>query len=723
MSIFENKKQKRDSNSGDTWGQVFADIRNVLGLSRTVGNPKPDPKATDPEPAPIKVEEEQATDSDWDTHEEKPEIVQESPSAATSDMPPPEQSMTLGRITLRKRFVRLSWRKKALVGVGVIVIIVAGVFREEIFAPRPPSPDVVATFNGGQVTLEDVRQHLATLGANEAEQQELRTPRGYEFMVNEMITDELVRRWSENRNPESDKDFSHVMKHITEEVNLDELHTQMHKGQLGVTESDIQAYYEANKAKFGDKTLTDVRDQIKTTLQGGKEDQFVQNYITGLKNKSSITRDFSVLAVPEPSARELTDYYAANQKQYVKPAQASVQTIRIPKGTDEKKAKAEADKALATIRSGGDFAVAAKSAQGALISKAETVFKENKDSVYEEAIFRLDTGGVSDILSTDDSFIIAKLISKEPERQLRFDEVRAQILPILRVEKEKKHFADNADRTLFTVNGTRFTAGEFSAEYEELPAAFLAQYQGTKGKQDLIEKIIERTLLYEDSLSQVSQADTKEKKDEMRLKVLAQMFEQEEVDEKITIADSDIEVFYKENRDKFVKPPKSKIRQIAIKTGETDDDHTRAEEKVKEAYEKLESGFLKKGQDFSAVAKEYSEDEETKNAGGDVSAWVEEENDPLGELTGHPYHELIASLEKGEVSQPFEWEGYFYIVQVSEREEGGEYPLDEAKEYIKEYLTRQKHDELAYGLSKKLLKDADVVIYSRTLRRLGEEAQ
>lgn len=89
----------------------------------------------------------------------------------------------------------------------------------------------------------------------------------------------------------------------------------------------------------------------------------------------------------------------------------------------------------------------------------------------------------------------------------------------------------------------------------------------------------------------------------------------------------------------------------------------------------------------------------------------------------HPYHELIASLEKGQVSPPFEWEGYLYIVQVTDRTEEGEYPLDEAKAYIKEYLTRQKHDELAYGLSKKLLKDADVVIYSRTLRRLDKEAQ
>lgn len=159
-----------------------------------------------------------------------------------------------------------------------------------------------------------------------------------------------------------------------------------------------------------------------------------------------------------------------------------------------------------------------------------------------------------------------------------------------------------------------------------MPAPFLDSYQGAKGRQALVERIIERALLFQDSLSQVSQSDTKEKKDEMRLKVLAQMMEQEEVDEKITVDDAEIQEFYDTNKETFAKPARSKVRHIAISVGETDEDYTRAWERAEEAYKKLVPGFLKKGADFASVAREYSDDEATKNSGGEMSDWISEES-------------------------------------------------------------------------------------------------
>ena len=727
MSVFKGKKQDENPDEG-TWGQVFADMRNVLGISRTSD-----------------VEAKSDTESSREVAEVRPREVhidpgvrleeREETAAAlpASDVVMPDTRMGKVR-ALWRRFAGLSWRKKALIGVGVLALMVAGVFRDEIFAPWPPAPDVVATFNGGQITLDDVRKHLASLGADETAQEALATPRGYAFMVEEMITDELVRRWSENRNPESDKTFSHVMKHITEEVNLDQLHAEMHKGQLGVTESDIQAYYEANRKTFGEKTLTDVRDEIKTTLQGGKEDEFVKNYITALKNKASITRDFAVLNVPEPTERDLSEYFNANKQEFVRVAQARVQVIRIPKESDEKSARVKADQALVAIRSGSSFAAAAKGAGVTL--RDETVVKENKNPAYEETVFRLNVGSVSDVIGTSDAFVIAKLVSKEPERPARFDEVRTQILPSVRAEKEKQYFADRADRTLFTVNGTRFTAGEFWSEYQELSASFLRSYQGTKGKQELVERIIERALLFQDSVSQVSQSDTKEKKDEMRLKVLAQMMEQEEVDEKITVEDAEIQKFYDENADKFQKPPRSKIRHIAISMGTTDEEYQRAAERAEEAYKKLVPGFLKKGADFASVAREYSDDEATKNSGGEMNDWIEEDESEMADMHGmggthdmggnmamhemsdHGFYEQILAIEKGEIGQPFAAEGFIHIVEVTDRVSAETIPLTDVSEMIKEVLKREKHDELALDLSRKLLEDADVTIYERTLKKL-----
>ena len=724
MSPSSHRKPSPKENPGDNWKQVFSDMRQALGFPGG-GKKKLAPIKSTEEVVPIKLPQKPPDQKKETQVIEKPKAVSEPETkdllekvsgTQTAEQPPQKPLLPFPAI-------RLSKRKKIIVGLVLVAAVVTWNFREDIFAPWPPAPNVVAAFDGGQITIEDVEKHLASLVDDEATQKQLKSPQGYGLIVQEMITDEIVKRWQTNRKPDQDKEFSHVMKHITEEINLDELHAQMHKGQLGVTEGDIGAYYEANKKDFGEKTLTDVREEIKTKLQSEKEDQFVLNYITGLKNKSSITRDLTTLAVPEPADWELQNYYDANKNQYLIKAQAAVHEIRIPKVGDEKKAKEKAEQILSKIRSGSDFAQIYQDVVGSPLSPTgETKIKGEQDAAYDEAIFRLDPDQISDVTPDKDAFAIVRLISKTSERQQSFEEVRSQVRTAVLTETEKKYYSDNADRTLFTVNGKRFTLGEFWEEYQELPVSFLTSYAGTEGKQALVEKIIERLLLYEDSLSQVSQTETKERQDEMRLKVLAQMLEQEEVDDKIKIEDKDVQDYYEQNKAELVMPAKSKVRQIVIRAGSsdnaTDDEHNKAFEKAQEAYKKLVPGPLKKGEDFASVAKQYSEDEATKDKGGEVSEWVAEEMDMLGEIVKHQYHEQIQAIPKGEIGPPFEANGYIYIVEVLDRSEPEQLSFENSKEFIRERLIQEKHQELSEQLSSKLMKDAKVVIYTRTLKKI-----
>lgn len=732
--MFNFRKQKRQTNStsNDTWRQVLADIRDALGIpgrghDQDARESDNDPISHATEATSVEVpsqKEPPLPQPDNQEQQKNQELTLENTlptvpaHTAGDEFPVAEQPVSGWR-----RIRHLSLRVKLSLGIGAIVVIVALVFREEIFAPWPPAPNVVAAFSGGQVTIEDVEKHLTSLVDDAETQQELKTPGGYALIVEEMLTDEIVRRWQTNRKPDQDKEFSHVMKHIAEEINLDELHTQMHRGQLGVTEGDIGAYYEANRKDFGEQTLTDAREEIKTKLESENEDQFVQNYITGLKNKASITKDLATLAVPPPADWDLKNYYDANKSQYVVKAQAAVHEIRIPKGGDEKKAKEKADQTLVKIRSGADFAEVYQEVAGMpLPQSGEIKVKDEQSSAYDEAVFRLDPGQISDVIADTEAFAIIRLVSKESERERSFEEVRSQVERAVLAETEKKYYADNADRTLFTVNGKRFTLGEFWEEYQELPFSFLASYAGTEGKQALVEKTIERLLLYEDSLSQVSQTETKERQDEMRLKVLARMMEQEEIDDKINIEDTELRDYYEENKERLVMPPKSKIRQIAIKAGETKDEHKRATDKVTEAYKKLVPELLGTSEDFASVAKQYSEDEETRDKGGEVTNWIKEEMDSFGEIVTHPYHEYILAIPKGEIGEPFEANGYMYIVQVVDRTEPERISFEDVKEYIRKRLQEEKHAKLSAELSSKLMKEYDVTIYMRTLKKIAKQA-
>ena len=169
-------------------------------------------------------------------------------------------------------------------------------------------------------------------------------------------------------------------------------------------------------------------------------------------------------------------------------------------------------------------------------------------------------------------------------------------------------------------------------------------------------------------------------------------------------------------------PAKSKVRQIVIRAGssdsQTDDEHKKAFEKANEAYKKLVPGPLKKGEDFASVAKQYSEDEQTKDKGGEVSEWIEEEMNVVGEIVKHQYHEQVQVIPKGEIGPPFEANGYIYIVEVLDRSEPEQLSFEASKEFIRERLTQEKHTELSEQLSSKLMKDAKVVIYTRTLKKI-----
>lgn len=615
------------------------------------------------------------------------------------------------------------WVPTALV-VGLILAGAVFLYRDRLFGPAPPAPNIVATFNGGQITVEDVRQHLDELVPDEAMQAQFQNIQGYRLIVEEMLTEELVRRWAAERQAGQDEDIQHVMEHITEEINLDELHTQLHEGQMGVTEGDIQAYYQVNRDQFGDLTVTQVRDQIRTTLQSQQEDQFVQNYIESLKDKATITRNFDLLAVPEPAEQELKDYYEANQEQYLLPARAVVNEIRVPVGEDETAAKVQADKALVRLRSGEALALVANEvSQTPLVEGGLTVIKGQRDPAYDERVFNLDEGETSEVFRAGDAFYIVRLQSKEPERQQTLDEVRAQVEQAVLVEKEAVWFEEKANQTLLTIDGKRYTVGEFWREYRELPAPFIFDYQGTAGRQALAERLIERLLLVEDSYDQLLEADNQVELEEIRLDVLAQMMEQEEVDDKIEITDEELLAHYEQDKAQLVEPPQARIRQIMIRSGQTEDEYQRAWEKADEAYQKLAPGLFQAGADFAEVAREYSEDETTAAQGGEVPGWIGESRDLLSELVEHPFHQQVLRLAEGEISRPFEWNGAIYIVQVLERTEPRPLSFEEAEEMLREELRLQRHEELEVQLSERLLEQSNVTVYDQALEILLEAPQ
>jgi len=263
------------------------------------------------------------------------------------------------------------------------------------------------------------------------------------------------------------------------------------------------------------------------------------------------------------------------------------------------------------------------------------------------------------------------------------------------------------DEALFSVHSRRYTLGDFYTEFKELPPEYQAQYATYEQKQQLVEQLIAKELLLEETGDSSSGEQEKHSYDEMRIQYLAQILHQQEVDEKLSDpTEEELQEFYNKNQQSFVSPASAQISLIWIDQGS---DGEKAEQARKKADEAL--SLLNSGTDFSEVAKQYSEDS-SASTGGEMSGALYQEY--LPEQLGTE----IFNLKSGETSGVIDYSYGYYIVKMRERTEEKQLTYEESKETIQAHMNEEKHSKLESEMETLLLEKADLTIYDRTLRKL-----
>ena len=156
--------------------------------------------------------------------------------------------------------------------------------------------------------------------------------------------------------------------------------------------------------------------------------------------------------------------------------------------------------------------------------------------------------------------------------------------------------------------------------------------------------------------------------------VINNLLEQEVVN-KITIPDADVQKFYNENKDKFKMPETYHASHILIAV----DPQAKAEEKQK-AREKAEAirKKLVAGEDFAALAKAESSCP-SKEKGGDLGTFGK------GEMVAE-FEKATAALKPGELSEVVETQFGYHIIKLVEKKDGGVAKFEEVKDKIANYL-------------------------------------
>jgi hypothetical protein len=145
-----------------------------------------------------------------------------------------------------------------MAAVGLVALALIALQLQPWGAREPADPAVVATYRGGVVTRELLRQQFETIP--NADQAGLRTPDGLKALVDSVVSHEVTRRWAEEKSVDQQALFKEAMKHATEAIQIADVSEQLHQGHIPVGEGEIQACYDQNRQGFGERPLIEVKD-------------------------------------------------------------------------------------------------------------------------------------------------------------------------------------------------------------------------------------------------------------------------------------------------------------------------------------------------------------------------------------------------------------------------------------------------------------------------------
>jgi parvulin-like peptidyl-prolyl isomerase len=155
--------------------------------------------------------------------------------------------------------------------------------------------------------------------------------------------------------------------------------------------------------------------------------------------------------------------------------------------------------------------------------------------------------------------------------------------------------------------------------------------------EELLERYIRGELLYVDALNQGLDRDpeVREKIDVMIKQLLEREYFQREMDQKLGIDDETVRDYYREHIELFKQPEKRKCWQILCKTSED-------AEQAREA--------VLAGEDFSVVARRLSIDDKTREEGGKLGIFSQEDA-PTDIKTRQVLMDSLFGLPSGKVSE------------------------------------------------------------------------
>lgn len=182
---------------------------------------------------------------------------------------------------------------------------------------------------------------------------------------------------------------------------------------------------------------------------------------------------------------------------------------------------------------------------------------------------------------------------------------------------------------------------------------------------------------------------------------------------KVNVSDKDVQKFYDENKERFLRPESYRAQHIFISIyppeileknsieeleAKRESLTSQAEKKANAVYKELSSGG-----DFAELAKKYSDDAGSSGKGGDLDFIYKGIFDPA-------FDEAVSKLKPGEASGVVKTPYGFHIIKLNETRPPEYAPFSEVKEPIQKFLFMDESKKLAHDYITALKKKAKIEV-------------
>ncbi len=296
-----------------------------------------------------------------------------------------------------------------------------------------------------------------------------------------------------------------------------------------------------------------------------------------------------------------------------------------------------------------------------LFLAAGTLSAQTKSVIVEEIVARVN----NDVITREDLEHARQSLNSEVQDECQNctpDQVRDQT-----AAKEKNLLRDLIDQSLLV---QRAKDDDINVDAEVIKRLDAIRINAKLPDMETLEKEVTK-----------SGQDFEDFKSQIKNQLLTQEVIRKEVGSRIIISHEDVVKYYQAHKQEFVRPETVVLREIFVSTeGKPEADIPTLRKKA----ENLRDRVLKNGDDFGELAKRFS-DSSTAQQSGELGAFERSKLDPN-------ISEKVFALNRGQMTEVIETKTGFEILQVRERYQEGEQPLDKVDPEITNKLYETKMD-------------------------------